>query len=85
VPFPAAARVGEHTEFACFVRNVTARPLRLTVPFGQMEGRPKLSEQEYADLIERNRARYAADGTGAGPSVRAAAAQGFTLQKRKAL
>jgi hypothetical protein len=77
----------DRSEFACFVRNVTARPLRLSVPFGQMEGRPKLENDEYAELIERNRARYAADGTGAGPGVRsrAAAAQGFTLQKRKAL
>jgi hypothetical protein len=66
---------------------VTARPVRLAVPFAQMKRRPKLSDGEYAELIERNRARYAADGTGSVASVRAReqTAQEFTLQKRKAL
>jgi hypothetical protein len=51
-----------------------------------MEGWPKLEDEEYAELIERNRARYAADGTRSVASIRASAAvQGFTLQKRKAL
>ena len=52
----------DHTEFACFVRNHTAHPIRLTVPFGEMERRPKLSADEHAALIERNRSRYAGDG-----------------------
>ena len=52
----------DHTEFACFVRNHTEHPIPLTVPFGQMEERPKLSAAEHAALIERNRARYAAPG-----------------------
>ena len=76
----------DRSEFACFVRNVTPRPVRLSVPFEQMEGRPRLEDEEYAELIERNRARYAADGTRSVASIRASAAvQGFTLQKRKAL
>src|SRR4051812_9058114 len=75
----------DHSKFACFVRNVTVRPLRLSVPFGQMEVRPKLDDGEYDDLIERNRARYAADGMGSAASVRTAATQGFILQKRKVL
>src|SRR4051812_39413457 len=52
----------DHTEFACFVRNHTTHPIRLTVPFGEMERRPKLSTDEHAVLIELNRARYAGDG-----------------------
>jgi hypothetical protein len=51
-----------HTEFACFVRNYTQQPVRLTVPFGQMENRPRLTETEYTEIINRNRARYAASG-----------------------
>ena len=45
------------TEFACFVRNVTPSPVALSVPFGLMEGRSKMSETEHKDLIARNRAR----------------------------
>ena len=39
------------TEFACFVRNVTPTPVALSVPFGQMEGRPKASEAERGEMI----------------------------------
>src|SRR5215211_2049151 len=30
-----------HVEFACYIRNVTAQPVRMSIPFGQMEGRPQ--------------------------------------------
>jgi hypothetical protein len=53
-------RSERHTEFACFIRNVTPRPVRLFVPFGQMEGRPRLSEDERRELLARNRARFCA-------------------------
>jgi hypothetical protein len=49
-----------HTEFACFIRNVTARPVRLSVPFGRMEGRPRMSEADLGELLTRNRARFCA-------------------------
>ena len=32
------------TDFVCFIRNVTHQPVALTVSFGQMEGRPRMSE-----------------------------------------
>jgi hypothetical protein len=50
----------KHTEFACFIRNITPSPLRLTVPFGTMENRPRLSEAEYEELLALNRSRYCA-------------------------
>jgi hypothetical protein len=50
----------KHTEFACFVRNITPSPLRLTVPFGTIENRPRLSEAEYEELLALNRSRYCA-------------------------
>lgn len=50
----------DHTEFACFVRNVTPRPIPLRVPFGQMEERPRQTYEEYEALIAENRARYSA-------------------------
>jgi hypothetical protein len=52
----------DRTEFACFVRNHTPQPIRLTVPLGEMERRPKLTDAQYAVLIERNRERYSAGG-----------------------
>jgi len=48
-----------HTEFACFVRSVTPQPVALSVPFGQMEGRPRIGEEALAALRAANRARYA--------------------------
>ena len=50
----------DHTEFACWIRNATPQPLRLAVPFGEMERRPRMGEGELAELLERNRARYCA-------------------------
>jgi hypothetical protein len=47
-----------HTEFACHVRNFTPQPIRLTVPFGDMERRPRLPDLLYEALLERNRHRY---------------------------
>ena len=51
-----------HTEFACFVRNVTQRPIRLTVPFGQLEARPRISPEDQEALLRANRARYSSEG-----------------------
>jgi hypothetical protein len=53
----------DRTEFACFVRNHTPQPIRLTVPLGEMERRPKLTDAQYAVIIERNRQRYSTSGT----------------------
>lgn len=48
------------TEFACYVRNYTASAVRLTFPFGALEAAPTMSPEEAADLVMRNRRRYAA-------------------------
>jgi hypothetical protein len=53
----------DQTEFACFVRNHTPQPIRLTVPLGEMERRPKLTGAQYTAIIELNRQRYSAYGT----------------------
>src|SRR5262249_2470765 len=47
------------TEFACFVRNVSANALRVRIPFGSMEAASKMRDAQFAQLISRNRARYA--------------------------
>jgi Type IV secretion-system coupling protein DNA-binding domain len=49
------------TEFASYVRNYTANAVRLTIPFGSLEGAPKMSPEEHSQLIARNRERYAAE------------------------
>jgi hypothetical protein len=53
-----------HTEFACFIRNVTPCPVKLSVPFGQMESRPQMSETEFQELLLQNSRRYCAGSTG---------------------
>src|SRR3954449_13113792 len=50
----------DHTEFACFIRNLTPCPVRLAVPFGQMESRPRMSESELQTLLRENARRYCA-------------------------
>jgi hypothetical protein len=58
-----------YTDFACFVKNVMPSPIQLSIPFGQMEKRPRMSAEELAGLLAKNRERYAAaavDGVGAG-------------------
>jgi hypothetical protein len=47
-----------YTEFACMVRNYTQRPLRLEVPFGQLEDRPTNTKEGVEYLKACNRARY---------------------------
>ena len=52
-------RKGERqTEFACFVRSQTPRPVRLSVPFGQMEGQERLDWGEQHKLLRVIRFRY---------------------------
>ncbi|MGI0015717.1 MAG: hypothetical protein ACREBU_20060, partial [Nitrososphaera sp.] len=47
------------TEFACFVKNLTP-PLTVTVPLGFLERLPRMDEDDYETLIDRNRERYCA-------------------------
>jgi hypothetical protein len=46
------------TDFMCFIRNEMERPIRLTVLFGEIEQRPKLVLEKYAELLQSNRDRY---------------------------
>lgn len=45
------------TEFACMVRNVTARAVRMSVPLGVMERLPKMSLGKYEELLALNHKR----------------------------
>jgi hypothetical protein len=46
------------SEFACYVRNLTKRPIPLTVPFGTMEKEPTLSTSALEAIKAQSRARY---------------------------
>jgi hypothetical protein len=59
------------TEFASYVRNYTASAVRLTIPFGTLETAPKLSADEYSQLIARNRERHAVEPPAAQTAARA--------------
>jgi hypothetical protein len=48
------------TEFACFIRNVTPCPIKLSIPFGQMESRPRMNDSELQILLRENARRYCA-------------------------
>lgn len=48
-----------HTEFACYVRNLTPQAVKVTVPLGTVEETPKLGRASYQTLIDANRAAYA--------------------------
>ena len=40
------------------VKNATPQPLRLAVPFGQLEARERMSAAEHEELLALNRSRY---------------------------
>lgn len=48
----------ERSEFAVWLKHRTPRALRLDVPLGFLERQATLSEEEYDDLLARNRAQY---------------------------
>jgi Type IV secretion-system coupling protein DNA-binding domain len=59
--FISSTRKRDHsTEFACYVRNMTESAVKLSIPFGTLEAAPRMSRDALADLLARNRERYAA-------------------------
>ena len=65
-----------YTQFACFVRNHTKRPIALTVPIGQMEKQEKLTSEQLEQVHMENRRRYGATGEG---TKRPGVSEGETL------
>lgn len=65
-----------YTQFACFVRNHTKRPIALTVPIGQMEKQEKLTNEQLEQVQMENRRRYGATGEG---TKRPGVSEGETL------
>ncbi len=55
-----AKRAGS-TEFACYVRNYTVNAVRLEIPFGTLERAARMTPEQQAQLIDRNRQRYSID------------------------
>jgi hypothetical protein len=58
-----------HSDFACFVRNLTERPIPLSVPLGAMEREPTLTPQALEAIKAHNRARYCATDNTTLPEV----------------
>jgi hypothetical protein len=52
---------GNQTEFACYVKNFTSKALSVNIPLGYMENMPTLDEDDYAELLERNREVYSVE------------------------
>jgi hypothetical protein len=53
-------KLKDQTQFAAFVRNYTPRAIRLTMPFGTVESRERMSEESFALLREASRRRVSA-------------------------
>ncbi|MEJ0011269.1 MAG: ATP-binding protein [Bauldia sp.] len=64
--FIAATRKHDaSSEFACYIRNRTTAAVRLSVPFGTVEGLPRMSAVEHRDIRQRNRERYGVEAAAA--------------------
>ena len=50
----------DYTEFACHVRNFTAKALSVHIPLGYVESLPTMDASEQRLLLEKNRALYSA-------------------------
>ena len=50
----------DYTEFACHVRNFTAKALSVHIPLGYVESLPTMNPSEQRLLLEENRALYSA-------------------------
>ena len=50
----------DYTEFACHVRNFTAKALSVHIPLGYVESLPSMDASEQRLLLEENRALYSA-------------------------
>ena len=44
------------TDFVCFVRNVTPAAIKLSIPIGKVESLPRMTDEDYAQMIDRSRA-----------------------------
>jgi len=49
---------GDHTEFACYVKNFTSKALSVSIPLGYVESEQTLGDDDYAKLLEKNREMY---------------------------
>ncbi|MCB1521097.1 MAG: ATP-binding protein [Hyphomicrobiaceae bacterium] len=54
------SKLKDETQFAAYVRNHTKHAIRLTVPFGTVEGMKEMTEESFAILREASRRRVSA-------------------------
>lgn len=54
----SARKRKDQTEFACWVRNLTDRAIKISVPLGAIEKLPVMEKPEYQKLIDKNRSLY---------------------------
>ena len=48
----------DRTEFAAWIKNVTQRAVRVSVPLGAVDALPALSDSNYQNIVEKNRERH---------------------------
>ncbi len=58
----SAKKTKKDTQFACYVRNLTAQPLMISIPFGVLEGMKQMSASDQKKLRDANRKRVSVEG-----------------------
>src|SRR5208337_1774878 len=51
-------KCNDHSEFACYIKDVTPQAVCVSVPFGTVEKAPPMSKEKHEALLKRNRERY---------------------------
>ena len=56
--FLRSMRKTDHaTQFAVYLKTITASAVQVSIPFGMMESEPQLTDVEHAEIRQRNRER----------------------------
>jgi hypothetical protein len=56
----SAQKGGGQTQFVMYVRNYMQEAVGFIVPLGDLERRPKMRDDEFKELLQRNREKYTA-------------------------
>lgn len=59
----AMSKHRDRTEFATWIKNLTPRALRISVPLGSVEALPTLDDDAYVELLDLNQDRYCVPAT----------------------
>ena len=56
----AQTKTATHGRFACFVRGILEHPVSITVPFGNIQRQPQMTDEQHAAMRKANEERLSA-------------------------